>query len=84
MLFLKGGEFLSQHNSPVSIPHAAALLLSPGLGTVKEGSDELPSPILGEHQGLATGQNPTAKADLGSTDGVEVVIGREAGAGKAL
>lgn len=58
--------------------------LSPGLGAVQEGGDQLAPAILVEDQGLATGQHPTAKADLGAPDGVEVVVGGKAGAGEAL
>lgn len=62
----------------------APLCLSPGLGAVQEGGDELAPPILVEDQGFAAGQDPTAEADLGTTDGVEAVVGGEAGAGEAL
>lgn len=66
------------------MPHISALPLSPGLGAVKEGGDELASPVLVEDQGLAAGQDPAAEADLGPPDGVKVVVGGEAGAGEAL
>lgn len=66
------------------MPHSIALFLSPGLGAVKEGGDELAPPILVEDQGLAAGQDPTTEADLSPSDGVKAVVGGEAGAGKAL
>lgn len=82
--YMKEEGFLSQCNSPVPIPCIAALLLSPGLGAVEEGGDELAPPVLVEDQRLATGQDAAAKADLGSTDRVKIVVGGEAGAGEAL
>lgn len=66
------------------MPPTAPPSLSPGLGAVQEGGDELAPPVLVEDQGLAAGQDPAAKADLGPTDGVEAVVGGEAGAGEAL
>lgn len=66
--YMKEKGFLSQCNFPVPIPPIAVLLLSPGLGAVKERGDELAPPVLVEDQRLATGQDPAAKADLSSTD----------------
>lgn len=58
--------------------------LSPGLGAVQEGGDQLAPPILVEDQSLPAGQDSTAEADLGPADGVEAVVGGEAGAAEAL
>lgn len=58
--------------------------LSPGLGAVQEGGDQLAPPVLVEDQSLPAGQDATAEADLGPADGVEAVVGGEAGAAEAL
>lgn len=68
----------------MSLLHTTPRSLSPGLGAVQEGGDELASAVLVEDQRLPAGQHAAAKADLGPADGVEAVVGGEAGAGEAL